>query len=128
MLDWGHEGNEERIGMRLHLHLHPHTYNTCKCENTVPYTHTVHTYNTRAQQLTTRDSLAFTNTAAIAYGPKIGQSLRILVVCNNSRAYKLQRASSTVSCSKFLLLLHFPGPIWIENGGRNWPSAERSHD
>lgn len=105
--------------MRLHLHSHLRTYNTCKYEDAQGQCHAyLHTYNFRAQRLTTRDPLAFVNTTAIAYGQRIGRSLRFLVVCNRSRVLKRRRIRSTVSCSRFLLLLHFPGPIWIENGGR----------
>ena len=43
----------------------------------------------------TRNFLTFVNTTAIAYGQKMGQSLRILVVCNSSRVYKRQKIMST---------------------------------
>jgi len=43
----------------------------------------------------TRNFLTFVNTTAIAYGQKIARSLKILVLCNNSRVYKRQKITST---------------------------------
>ena len=43
---------------------------------------------------TTRNFLTFVNTTAIAYGQKIAQSLKILVLCNSSRVYKRQKITS----------------------------------
>ena len=50
----------------------------------------------------TRNFLTFVNTTAIAYGQKIAQSLKILVLCNSSRVYKRQEITSTVVSSAIL--------------------------
>jgi len=43
----------------------------------------------------TPNYLTFVKTTAVAYGQKIDRSLRVLVVCNTSRFYKLQAIGST---------------------------------
>ncbi|RPB04031.1 hypothetical protein L873DRAFT_45850 [Choiromyces venosus 120613-1] len=42
----------------------------------------------------TRNFLTFVNTTAIAYGQKIGRSLKILMVCNSSCVHKRQKITS----------------------------------
>jgi len=49
----------------------------------------------QSRELSTRNFLTFVKTTAIAYGQKIGRSLKILVLCNSSRFYKRQAITST---------------------------------
>jgi len=59
----------------------------------------------------TRNSLTFVNTTAIAYGQKIGQIIMILVVCNSSCVYKRQKITSTAGLLELVeTLTHLGAP------------------
>jgi len=47
-----------------------------------------------SRQTDTGNFLTFVKTTAIAYGQKMGQSLKILVACNSGRFYKRQKVTS----------------------------------
>jgi len=51
---------------------------------------------------TTPNCLTFVKTTAIAYGQKMGRSLKILVLCNSSRFYKRQAIGSRDFAKKTL--------------------------
>ena len=56
----------------------------------------------REVPLSTPNCLTFVKTTAIAYGQKIDQSLRFLVVCNSSRFYKRQTIGSSAPPTPFV--------------------------